>query len=261
MNLKNNRHLNIIYIISIIIITILVYLPSFKVPFILDDIAKIVDNPDIRNFKNLKTKLIYPYSKKHVWERNDPSRPVVYLTFTLNYFFGKLNPFGYHLVNLTVHIFNVILIFILTKKIISFLSQYPNFPISQFQFFSFLVALFFAVHPVNTSAVTYIFGRSVVLSTFFYLLALLLFIETIKKYSLISQSLNLSISVLCFILALFSRQDAVTLPAIILIFDCIFLSDYKISELLKKRNIIFPIGQYLFCFCYLDTFILVKLVI
>lgn len=209
----------------ITVISIIVYYPSLKVPFILDDIGKIVDNPDIRNIENIKTKLIYPYNKNQAWERNDPSRPIVYLTFALNYHFGKLNPFGYHLFNLTIHIFNVILLFILTRKILSFFLIFPACKSSGRQsfnclIFSIFVSLFFAVHPVNTATVTYIYSRSVELSTFFYLLSLLLFIETEKKNFLYP------FSILCFVLALFSRQDTITLPAIILIFDYIFLKNW-----------------------------------
>ncbi|MBN1383694.1 MAG: hypothetical protein JW983_02270, partial [Elusimicrobia bacterium] len=103
----------------IFLATTVVYYNSLHVPFLLDDIAKIVNNPDIKNLSNLKTKLIYPYSKNKVYERNDPSRPVVYFTYALNYYFGKLNTFGYHLFNIIIHVFNAILLFFLTKKIIS----------------------------------------------------------------------------------------------------------------------------------------------
>ncbi|MEW6556696.1 MAG: tetratricopeptide repeat protein [Elusimicrobiota bacterium] len=216
----------------IIICTTVIYYASFQAPFILDDKSKIVNNPDIKKLNNIKTKLIYPYRNTNYTERNDPSRPLVYLTFTLNYFFGRLNPFGYHLVNFIFHIFNAILLFLLTKKIMIFLSlrgeteaipkteiiryaQNDKLEYNQY-FLPFLVTSLFAIHPVNTSAVSYIFSRSVGLSVFFYLLALLFFIE---HQSLISYLLSL----ICFILALFSRQDAVTLPAIILVFDYIFL--------------------------------------
>ena len=118
--ISNYRLRNWCAIGIIVFATAIAYYNSLKVPFILDDIGKIVENPDIRELGNLKTKLIYPYNKEyHNFNRNDPSRPITYFTIALNYHFGKLNPFGYHLVNLVIHILNAILVFFLTKKILT----------------------------------------------------------------------------------------------------------------------------------------------
>jgi len=233
----------------IVLISTGVYYNSFNVPFLLDDEPKIIMNPDIQKLSNIKTKLIYPYGKYKNLKRNDPSRPVTYLTFTLNYYFGKLNTFGYHLVNLLLHIFNAILIFLLARKIVVLLSLQgdkvteaisqkkiflftrDDAPLQYSNFFALFVALFFAVHPVNTSVVTYIFGRSAGLSTFFYLLSLLFFIEAIEKRKRIVYIFSL----LSFILALFSRQDVVTLPIILLLFDFIYLSNFKVSKMIENK--------------------------
>ncbi|MDD5687849.1 MAG: tetratricopeptide repeat protein [Elusimicrobia bacterium] len=209
----------------IIIVTTIIYLPSLHAPFIFDDIAKIVENPDIKRLDNITTRLIYKYNENKNFKRNDPSRPLTYLTFTVNYYFGKLNPFGYHLFNLIVHILTSILIFILTRKII--LYAYNKDSIS----LPFFVALFFAIHPVNTSSVSYVFSRSTVLMAFFYLSSLIFFVLAIERKKL----LYYCISVLSFILALFSRQDAITLPVIILIFDYIFLSNFDMQKVIKNK--------------------------
>ena len=208
----------------IVLATTGVYYNSLNAPFTFDDISKIVENTDIQKLSNLKTKLVYPYGKIRFFNRNDPSRPIVYLTFTLNYYFGKLNTFGYHLFNLVIHIFNAILLFFLTKKIVFYLYK------KDFVVFSFFVALFFAVHPINTSAVTYIFSRSDILATFFYISSLMFFIKTFEK----NKKLYV-FSLMCFIFALLSKQIAVTLPAVVLIFDYIFLSDFSIKKTIEKK--------------------------
>jgi len=275
----------------VVIATIIVYHNSLKAPFIFDDKAKIVNNPDIQQLSNLKTKLIYKYSENNkVFERNDPSRPLVYLTFTLNYYFGKLNPFGYHLFNLIIHIFNAILVFFLAKKIISGIYEKGSTPLENVNnkvggkpcganggskspfcnnvrelysltgltLFPFLVSLLFAIHPINTNTVTYIFSRSDLLATFFYISSLLLFIKVIEKNLSIFKSFNslYILSLICFILAIFSKQIAVTLPAIILIYDYIFLNEYKVSKVIEKKNYHIPywllfIGYLAFRYFYL----------
>ena len=275
----------------VVIATIIVYHNSLKAPFIFDDMAKIVNNPDIQQLSNLKTKLIYKYSENNkVFERNDPSRPLVYLTFTLNYYFGKLNPFGYHLFNLIIHIFNAILVFFLAKKIISGIYEKGSTPLENVNnkvggkpcgasggskspfcnnvrelysltgltLFPFLVSLLFAIHPINTNTVTYIFSRSDLLATFFYISSLLLFIKATDKNLSIFKSFNslYILSLICFILAIFSKQIAVTLPAIILIYDYIFLNEYKVSKVIEKKNYHIPywllfIGYLAFRYFYL----------
>ncbi|MDD5687754.1 MAG: tetratricopeptide repeat protein [Elusimicrobia bacterium] len=239
----------------IVIVTATIYIPSLNAPFIFDDMFKIVKNPDIKILNNITTKLIYPYSDSKIFERNDPSRPLVYLTFTLNYYFGKLDTFGYHLVNLILHIFNAILLFFLTKIILSlvFPSHLRIYPFTHFPIFPFFVALFFAVHPISTSAVTYIFSRSDVLATFFYISSLVLFIDATKRNLPFSsrrsecgfQSLpdsrqsrfNFSyiLSLICFVFALSSKPIAVTLPAIVLISDYILLNDFSIKKTVEKK--------------------------
>src|SRR3989339_332192 len=268
----------------VVIATIIVYHNSLNAPFIFDDIPKIVENPDIQQLSNLKTKLIYKYSENNkVFERNDPSRPLVYLTFTLNYYFGKLNPFGYHLFNLIIHIFNAILVFFLAKKIISGIYEKGSTPLENVNnkiggkpcgasggskspfcnnvrelysltgltLFPFLVSLLFAIHPINTNTVTYIFSRSDLLATFFYISSVLLFIKATDKNLPILKSFNplYILSLICFILAIFSKQIAVTLPAIILIYDYIFINNYKISKV--KEGLYYHIPYWLLFIGYL----------
>lgn len=218
-----------ISIILIILATFACYLNSLKAPFVLDDNARIVNNPDIRKLGNLKSKLIYPHQQKDnnywkYWERNDPSRPVVFFTYTLNYFFNNLSPSGYHLFNIIFHILNAVLIYFLLFLFIQYTPDiYP-------EIIPIFTALLFAVHPLNVDAVTYTFGRSNILATSFYLLSLLLFMKSIQKNTILYP-----VSLVCFILSLFSKQIAVTLPLIILLADFIFISNYRIKEVVKRK--------------------------
>jgi len=234
-----------IFAILLGLIIIGIYHNSLNAPFIYDDKPKIVENPDIKKLSNIKTKLIYPYSKHKSFKRNDPSRPLTYLTFTLNYHFGKLNPFGYHLFNILLHIFNSILIFLLTKRILFYTYKESS------DLLPIFVALLFAVHPINTNVVTYTFARSDALAVLFYLLSLLFFIKTFegskKAYIL---------SVFFCVLSFSSKPIAVTLPAMLLIFDYIFLSQYEIRRVMEKKYYhlafwVILIGYLLFRYFYL----------
>ena len=216
-----------IYLCLLGVITFGVYYNSLNAPFIFDDIDKIVENSDIRSLNNIKTKLIYPYDKENKKvNRNDPSRPLTYLTFTLNYHFGQLNTFGYHLVNVLLHIFNTILIFFLTREILSYSYKKHQLIVP------FIVAVYFGIHPINIDSVTYIFARAGVLATFFYIASLICFIKASQGKK---NFYFFPVSLLCFILSLASKQIAVTLPATILFVDYIFLSNFKISKIVERR--------------------------
>ena len=68
----------------IVLVSAIIYSNSLRTPFIFDDIVLIVDNPDIKQLSNIKTKPIYPYIKKHESSnKNNPSRPLTYLSFNL----------------------------------------------------------------------------------------------------------------------------------------------------------------------------------
>lgn len=128
-------------------------------------------------------------------------RPLMMFTIWLNYLVGGMNPFGYKLVNVLIHIFCGITVFFLFKEI---LKKAANAPI-----LSFLIAALFLAHPINNQAVNTIIQRGVGLSTLFALLSFLFFIYAftegyIRKYFLMS--------VLFFLLAVAAKPNTAILP-------------------------------------------------
>ena len=78
-------------------VAVIIYSNTFSASFHFDDIHNIVDKPWIKNFSNLLDL--------------SGTRYVGFFSFALNYHFGRLNVFGYHLVNLLIHITNGILVY------------------------------------------------------------------------------------------------------------------------------------------------------
>jgi hypothetical protein len=174
---------NLLSILLIAALAVIIYSNSFYNSFHFDDTPSIVENYAIHRFDIQE---IFSTS----------SRPILGLTFALNYYFGKLNVFGYHLVNLMLHIANgVMLYFILLWTINP--PPLPNPPpqggragegvfsadtSTNFRL-PLYASLIFIAHPIQTQAVTYIVSRSSVLATTFYLLSLLLFIKAFDERS------------------------------------------------------------------------------
>ena len=164
-----------------------VYLNSFRGVFQYDDYNVIVDNGGV-----------------HTWGAYLAGlprgiRPLLKFTYTLNWTSG-LGLFGFHLVNVGLHAANAVLLFRLASRIGG-----PS--ISRFAVL--LPALLFAVHPVQTEAVTYVSGRSVSLMAFFYLGSLLAYLRGRERESRLLLYLA---SPILFLLAAASKEVALTLP-------------------------------------------------
>ncbi len=255
---------NILSIFLIATLVAIIYSNTFDASFHFDDTPSIVENYAIHRF-----------DLEEIFSTS--SRPVLDLTFALNYYFGKLNVFGYHLVNLMLHIANgVMLYFILLWTInpVNAMSKEqraksksqetndgklyaPGSVTSAISSINFRVPLYasliFIAHPIQTQAVTYIISRSSVLATTFYLLALLLFIRAFnqraeseeqrakdpKPYALTSKLYLLGVF-LASCLGMGTKQIAATLPLILLIYDFYFISkgDWKVLKSHYKIHLI-----------------------
>lgn len=141
------------YIFLLIFITSLVYLNSFGNDFVWDDLNNIVQNKELNNPLGIREVFLNPSGSQIFY------RPIPYMTIWLDWHFWRANPAGYHLTNLIFHLACVILVFFLCKRLV------------QSKRLSFLAALIFAIHPVHTEAVTYISGRSDIISGFFIFLS------------------------------------------------------------------------------------------
>lgn len=122
-------------------------------------------------------------------------RPVLIVTFILNYHIGHLDPFIYHFTNLLIHAFCVAVLYrslveLETKKMTAF-----------------FLALLFAVHPMTLHAVAWIPGRNDLLLCLFALLS----IYQLVRYIHTGKQLNAALHVIFFMLALFSKENAVFL--------------------------------------------------
>ncbi|HZY02824.1 MAG TPA: tetratricopeptide repeat protein [Anaeromyxobacteraceae bacterium] len=142
------------------------YAGTFHVPFVFDDDTSIVDNRMIRDLS--------AFVSEGKGYRHHPTRFVGNLSFALNYRLGGLDPTGYHVVNVLVHVLNALLLWALVRTTF----RTPRLRASAIAPWSGAVAtaaaLLFVSHPIQTQAVTYVAQRFASLATTFYLLSVLL---------------------------------------------------------------------------------------
>ncbi len=138
-----------------------VYLGSFDGPFLFDDERAIVENPSIRS---LSTAFDTP--------DNSPltGRPLTSLTLAVNYAFGGLDPTGYHVVNLLLHLAAALLLFALVCRTSTLPIFDDRFTVEQARWLAFLAALLWALHPLLSEAVAYTIQRTELLFSVCFLL-------------------------------------------------------------------------------------------
>jgi len=205
-----------VHIFIIVLSSFIVYLNSLNNGFIYDDIATIKENFAIRNPENIGvffTNTINTAGSSQVLQKT--YRPLVMTTFALNYWIGKFNVAGY---NILFHTANAVLIYIL---IILLLGMELNISQKKINVMAFFASLLFAVHPVNTEAVNYIWQRSELMASFFYLLAVVTFIRYRGK------TLQYVLLTVFYIMALISKEMAVTLPFILMLIDWYFMAGFN----------------------------------
>ncbi|NTW65986.1 MAG: hypothetical protein HGB21_06710 [Nitrospirae bacterium] len=156
-------------------------------------------------------------------------RPVVNLSIMLNYQLNGMNVVGYHIFNIATHILNSIMVYFLvlgTLTLPQFLDRYQG----KAKWMALFCALLFGVHPIQTESVTYIISRSELLATFFYLAAFLLLIRGAR-----SRNFLYAIGVMiASVLAVSSKEWAVTLPALLVLYDFLFLAEGKVKQVLSR---------------------------
>src|SRR3989338_889730 len=185
-------------VLLIVILSFASYFNTFGNEFVWDDHVFILDNPDIRSFSNLPL-----FFAKDVDGLYRPLRSIYY---TLIYSLAGKNEFLYHFSSLFLHTAISILVFFIIFEIIGKRN------------IALLAALIFAAHPIHTERVANITGSFDMLGIFFMLLSFYLYIKfsksNIKKYFLFS--------LLSFLIAVFSSEEAVTLPLIIVLYEFCF---------------------------------------
>ncbi|MEW6203287.1 MAG: tetratricopeptide repeat protein [bacterium] len=183
-----------------------IYWNSLGNSYVWDDKLNFSENPNIRNFSLVFKSLFSPKYSEVTNERY--YRPVVTLSYALEYQAWGLRPAASHAVNVIFHALNGILLFIFLTYLV------PSRQIAAAS------SLLFISHPVQTNAAAFINGRMEIFCAFFFLLSLILFLKSRESSS--KAKLLLLLSLTTFILALMSKETALILPLSLLLMQLCF---------------------------------------
>ena len=141
----------------------LAYANSVRRPFMFDDVSAIIDNDRIRQ---LDYAVFLPERERPV-----AGRPLVNLSFAINYALGGLDVTGYHVWNIALHLLCGLLLFAVVRDTIG-LPCIPHRLGSRRTAIGFTVALIWMLHPLNSEVVSYVTQRTESMMACFYLLTL-----------------------------------------------------------------------------------------
>ncbi|GJL78741.1 MAG: hypothetical protein NPINA01_17300 [Nitrospinaceae bacterium] len=199
----------------IIALGLVIYGNHLHNAFQFDSVAYIVNNPNLDRPKEILT-LEFLISEIK-------SRGLLRMSMAVNAALGGDRPFGYHLFNLTFHIFNSLLLFFISKKVFrGFLRNQEDWDELETRKMSLFTAILFLCHPIQTESVVYIISRSEVLAATFYLGGFFLFQSFWERRRTTSNVMKFLWLPLLFFIVFFLgfsvKQTLITLPALLLFY-------------------------------------------
>lgn len=203
---QNNKSIVFLLILVVFIFTLLTYINTLKNGFIWDDEYLVLENSYIKSFRYIKDifKRNTGFSSGNL---NNFYRPLQELSNMIDYFLWGRNPMGFHLTNIILHSLTSVMVFIFI------------FYISNNYFISFLSAILFGIHPINTESVSYIAGRADSLYSFFFLLSIIFYIKFCKRIIESKKGFGFYlVALMGFIFSLLSKEHSLILPIIILLY-------------------------------------------
>ena len=187
----------------------LAYSGSLGVGFYFDATSGITNNPAIRSLRNIPSFFTNPYA---LWLEHTQVdiRPVLLITYAVNYAISGLEPWSWHVLNLMLHFTASLLVFVIVRDHVWWPPR-DRGPSAEARIPAAAAALFFALAPLNSQPVDFMWARSALLCGTLYLGAFLAFVR--RRWSL---------GAVLFALALLTKAIAITLPVMLLIHDFVY---------------------------------------
>jgi tetratricopeptide (TPR) repeat protein len=206
---------------------VIIYSNAFNASWHLDDQPNILENrglhiTSLQPDSLMRTFFTSPDSGGTITNRL--YRPIPCLTFAINWYFGKDRVFGYHVVNVLVHILTAYFLFLTILNILKSPNLRNHYQRKE-HFIAFLTAVLWAVNPIQVQAVTYIVQRMASMAAMFYILSIYFYVKTRQSEYSPERIFLLLGCVVSFLLALGSKQNTATLPLAVILIEIICFQD------------------------------------
>src|SRR6266478_365912 len=194
------------------LLTFAASLPTLQNQFVgWDDDINFLDNPHYRGLGWTQLRWMWTTSLMGHYI------PLTWMTLGMDYVLVGMNPFGYHLTSLLLHVANAAVFYVLGLRI--FVLALPGRSERDHALIvsAGLAALVFAIHPLRAESVAWVTERRDVLSGLFYLLTILVYLRTCQRPE--GSRGWYWLSIVLFACALLSKSMSISLPVVLLILD------------------------------------------
>lgn len=185
-------------LIMLIIGVLLAMSPNFFNEFSnWDDDVYLTDNPLVKQLSWHSVFMLFTSFHSGLY------KPLVLLSFALEYHFAGLDPFIYHFTNVLIHLVNCLLVFLIMERLTDKLAVV------------FGVALLFGIHPMHVESVAWVSERKDMLYSLFFLLAM----QQYLRYRDLNSKWSYWVSVGAMLVSLTAKPMGVTFPIVLLLLD------------------------------------------
>jgi tetratricopeptide (TPR) repeat protein len=201
----------------------IVYARALDAPFIFDDTSSVDLNDSIRRLWPPIGTAEQPGALNPAPFSSTSGRPVVNLSLAINYYFGAMSPWGYHLLNVLVHCLSALVLAAIVRR--TLLTPYfgRRFENSAAPL-GWVTALLWAVHPLQTEAVIYVTQRTELFMAFFYLATLFCSLRYWAASPATARAAWLTLAVAACAGGMASKEVMVSAPVMVLLYERTFIA-------------------------------------
>ncbi len=216
--------------LSLLLLLLVCYGNSFQASWQYDDYPNIIHNERVHmtrvNGEQVMSALNAGPPKQVI------ARPLAYLSFALNYRVGKLNVFGYHVVNFAIHWLAAFFLFLWIRGTLT-LPVFQHRYDAKATLIAWLAAVFWACHPIQVTAVTYIVQRMTSMEGMSYVMAMYGYMVGRRALSRKGKWMGLAVCGAGVVGALLSKENAVLLPFALMLYEFFFFQKWEKASLAK----------------------------
>ncbi|RLC19023.1 MAG: hypothetical protein DRI24_01335 [Deltaproteobacteria bacterium] len=223
---------NAIAFVLLVLLILATYSNTFHAAWQFDDKPNIVENTRLH---------LTDLSPASLWNtffakagKDSFYRPLPSLSLALNWYAGQADTFGYHLVNLTIHILTAFMLFLAGRKLLQTPRLKNRYNKEDVYFISLLSAVLWAINPIQIQAVTYIVQRMAAMAAMFYILGIYFYIAGRQANHGKTQVLFYMACFFSFVCALMSKENAAMMPISLLLIEIIFYTDLATLKRMRK---------------------------
>jgi protein O-mannosyl-transferase len=228
-------------LVLIILIIGIVYSNTLDAEWHLDDFHNITDNPwiKIENLypESLKNTFFAAYDKGE-YRGENIYRPAAMFSFALNWYFGKTDVTGYHVVNILIHMIAALFLFLCVYTLLNTPNVREKFQNKRYSI-ALLAAVLWAIHPIQIQAVTYIVQRMASMAGMFFITSMYTYLKARLSQDFFKRYLLFFVSSILFILAISSKQNAAMLPLLLVVIEFVFFQDFRKPKIRRLSLLVF----------------------